>query len=232
MLTLSLDLILISFNKLTFLIMNFRFFLCNVLSWDGHLFFYSSLYWNLCWWIGWRWLLRWWVLWRSTLFLFLKWWELIFIYFIFNLFFFLTFIIVPLIFVFLVFFNLYKFFAWFIFVILILLIFLILFVYVFLTILIVLSITFNVSSNLNPFNFTFMNGCISIVNLDFAFKSVAFYSSTRTFSSFVTDIDAFMDNSFLFLFLRLWSIIIPWLIIWLIRLVLFLHEFTGKLTWL
>lgn len=173
---------------MTFLVVNFMLFFCDVLSWDRHLLFHCSLKWDLCWYISGGRLFRWWLLWWWALLLLLEWWELTFIYFILCL----------------LFFHLNVFFSWFIFVVLILLILLILFVNIFPSILIVFFITFDISTDLNELDFTFMDSRINIVDLDFTWNRVTLYPSTRTFSSLIADIDAFMHDSLLFLLLRLW----------------------------
>mgnify|MGYP006869346284 CR=1 FL=1 len=219
-LTFSFNLILISFHKMTFFI---DFFLQYMFFWYRHFLFYCRLKWDLRRSISWRG----WFRWR-----FLRWWTLNFllqrrkltlIYFIFRLlFFFIIFFLI----LFFVIFHFNIFFSSLVFVVFIVLIFLILFLCIFLSIFVIFTITFNISSDFNPFNFTFMNCSICIVNLNFTLECIAFYSTTRAFSSFITYVDALMYNSLLFLFFRLWSVVISWLIIKL-WLLLFLHVFQN-----
>lgn len=220
MFTFSFNLILVSFNLMTFLVVNFIFFFGNVLSWDWHFLLYCCFEWDLCCYISWGGLLRWWLLRRWILLLLLKWRELILINFILVLLIFFRFIIISFLF------NLDKFLSWLIFINFIFFILVILFLDIFLTILIVFFITFHISTNLNEFDFTFMDSCIDIVDLDFTRNSVTFYSSTRTLSSLIAYIDALMYNSLLFLLFRLWPIIIFGFITLFIWLVLFLHGYT------
>ena len=205
---------------MTFLVVNFIFFFSNVLSWDWHFLFYCCFQWNLCCYISWGGLLRWWILRWRTLLLLLKWRELILINFILVLLIFFRFINISFLL------NLDKFFSWFVFIVFIFFILVILFLNIFLPILIVFFITFYISTNLYEFDLTFMDSCINIVDLNFTRNGVTLYSSTRTFSSLITDIDALMHDSLLFLFFRLWPIIIFGLITLFIWLVLFLHRYT------
>lgn len=58
----------------------------------------------------------------------------------------------------------------------------------------------DITPDLDPFDFTFVNGWIEIHNFYFAIKSLTFYPASRTFSSLIANENAFMNNSLLFLF--------------------------------
>lgn len=209
---------------MTFLIFLSNFFLSYVLFRDWNLLLYCCLNWNLCGDISWwRRFLRLRLLWWFTLAFLFKWWKLAVINHFIGviLIFFFRLIFICLLFDLFTLLNLHILFAWFVFVVLILLI---LFLHIFISIFKIFFITFDISSNLNPFDFTFVNCCICFTDFNLTLKRVAFYSTSWTFSSLVADVDTLMNNSFLFLFFRFWIIITPWLIILFGFVLLLLHS--------